>query len=234
MPNNGLGMEYCKANELLGRPLEMFTTHRKGGGPSATAIRKSNNFDRGDMPEFAREILYEAAERGEIVRLDDFSDVFRYLLFMGDAQGSEPGASRQRDEGLSNRFRKLAPAHPRLTDLLAAVKTKRYAFTRLQRFVLRTVLGITPPAESPAYIRVLGFRKESADLVSEMARRASLPVLTSGAAIDGLLARGGTPAKMLEKELEAGDIYRLAYRGDGFQNNRSGYRYERGMGIICV
>ena len=39
-PNNGLGMEYCKALWQMGWPMEVFTSYRAPGGPSATAIRR--------------------------------------------------------------------------------------------------------------------------------------------------------------------------------------------------
>jgi predicted nucleotidyltransferase len=219
-PNNGLGMEYCKALELSGSPMEVYTSYRRQGGASATAIRKA--FHSGDsaaglkesaMPPYAREILTEAAEKGETVHINNFSEIFRYLINGNNAPVL--------DEGLHNRFRKSAMRHTSLTDLLAAVKTKRYTLTRLQRTAMRILLGITPEYEPPAYIRILGFRKESAQLVGEITRRASVPVLTHGAAMDNFSHR------MLVKELEAGDIYQLAYK-NGFTRN------ERGMEIVRV
>jgi len=206
LPNNGLGMEYCKALELLGNPMEVFTTHRKPGGPSAAAIRKKMH------------------DKKEAIHLNDFSDIFRYLIIRSDAPVLE--------EGLHHRFRKYAPSYPRLTDLLAAVKTKRYTLTRLQRTAMQIILGVTDAAmrgyeSAPPYIRVLGFRKDSAGLVGEMTRRARLPVLTSGAASDSLVSRGGIPAEMLLKEWEAYDIYRLAYA-------QSDTRGERAMPVVKV
>jgi predicted nucleotidyltransferase len=235
-PNNGLGMEYCKAIALLDNCMKVYTTHRTAGGPSATAIRKAlvgrapGLSYESDLPGYALDILREAESLGELVRLDDFSDVFRYALVREAAYGCNIETKNiflndDGDEGLANRFRKLAPAHPRLTDLLAAVKTKRYAFTRLQRFALRVILGVDPPVCGPAYIRVLGFHKEAARLLGEMVRRARLPVLTHGASINALMAQGGPSAKTLAKDMEAWDIYRLAYK-------KGSRRSEREMKII--
>ena len=155
-------------------------------------------------------------------------------------------------EGLENRFRYFAKDHHRLTALLDAVKTKRYTYTRLQRAVLGVILGITPkdmaaynnqkrmmayeiknPAgmashnieAGPAYIRVLGFKRKSTQLLGEMTRQASLPVLTTGKAMDQLKE---PEASMLSKEFEAGDIYRMAFGGD------CGYRHERGMPVVMI
>jgi predicted nucleotidyltransferase len=196
LPNNGLGMEYCKALELLGNPMEVYTTHRKLGGLSASAIRKT-------------------MDKSEIICLDDFSDIFRYLLYTK--------VDLPLGEGLENRFRRYAGLYTKLSDILAAVKTKRYTLTRLQRMAMRIILGISPPLGGPPYIRILGFRKESSHIVGEMTRRARLPVLTTGMALDN-------PCEILAKELEAGDIYRLAYR----KVLKNGYRHERGMGMVIL
>ncbi|MCL2216493.1 MAG: nucleotidyltransferase family protein [Defluviitaleaceae bacterium] len=217
-PNNGLAMEYCKAVCLPGNPMEIFTTHRISGGPSATKIRRAfrnGESVRGLLPDFAHEILVDAP----IASLDDFSDIFKYLVYRGDCKLSE---------GLGNRFQRLCGEHRSISNLLSAVKTKRYTFTRLQRTVLGVILGVTPPEADAPYIRVLGFRKDSSDLLGRMTKKASLPVITSGAALDEMLSQGGAAGKMLSQELEAGDIYRLASGAGG------GFRSERGVGVVVV
>jgi len=228
-PNNGLGMEYCKALTLLDEPMAVFTSFRAAGGPSATAVRQGfvPGETRDDMPGFSCEIVNEAFEKGETVRLDDFSDMVRYAFAQGEWK---------MEEGLGNRFKRRVMQHRRLSDLLAAVKSKRYTLTRLQRTAMRILLNVTAAdmaeyeaAGGPGYIRVLGFRKESAALVGEMTRRATLPVITTGAVMDNLIASGGTAGKMLAKELEAGDIYCLAYK-----NGSKGFRGERAAALVRV
>ena len=205
-PNNCLGMEYCKANFLLGEPLTMFTTHRQAGGPSATRIRK--------------ELVG--------VSLDDFSDIFKYLLY------TSPSVDLL-GEGVGNRFRNICGGFSKISDMLNAVKTKRYTFTRLQRDVLRVLLNIYSKDMDHfeenggvQYIRILGFRKSAAGLVGEITRKASLPVLTHGRATDRLLSNAGAAAKMLAQEFTAGDIYRVASKENG------GAFAERGSGIVVV
>ena len=219
MPNNGLGIEYVKALKLLGSNMKIFATHRRSGGPSATRIRKSlyeGIILENDMPLEMIKLLNRKP-----TRLDDYSDIFRFLLYTGEK-------SICFGEGLENRFKRLAGEHPKLSDLLKAVKTKRYTYTRLQRIVLRTILGIENTCDMPQYIRLLGFRKESRDLVSEIAKKANLPVITSGKEMDRLLSNGDAEGKMLAKELEAGDIYRLA------SNEKGMYRHERSKNIIVA
>jgi len=205
-PNNCLGMEYCKANFLLGEPFKMFTTHRRAGGPSATRLRK--------------ELVG--------VSLDDFSDIFKYLLY------TSPSVDLL-GEGVGNRFKNICGNFTKISDMLDAVKTKRYTFTRLQRDVLRVLLNIYSADMDyfeenggVQYIRILGFRKSAAGLVGEITKKASLPVLTHGRATDRLMAGGGAAAKMLKLEFSAGDIYRVASKEKG------GVFAERGKGIVVV
>jgi len=224
MPNNGLAMEYCKALKLLGSTMNVYTTHRQQGGPSATKIRHgllAGNDMTGLVPKEVHQILQDICK---FVKLDDFSDIFKYLLYT---------SIFELGEGLENRFRRLCGEFSKISDLLDAVKTKRYTYTRLQRAVLCILLGIDnmeiyEKNGGLQYIRLLGFRKDAACLVGEMTRKASLPVVTSGAAMDRLISEGGLAAKMLMQELTAGDIYRIA-SGDG-----GGHYRECGMGVVVV
>ncbi|MCL2225366.1 MAG: nucleotidyltransferase family protein [Defluviitaleaceae bacterium] len=237
-PNNGLAMEYCKALRLLGDPMEIFTTHRTSGGPSATKIRRAFNVANDSaantspfriqdhLPPHALEILEAARKNGETATLNDFSSIFRYLLSTRDFDLGE---------GLENRFRKLNGDFATLSDFLSAAKTKRYTLTRLQRAALKIILNITAADMAhyenhggAQYIRVLGFRKNSSNLLGEITKKATLPVITNGAAMDSILQSNTPAAKLLAKELEAGDIYRTATNAPG------GFRSERGNEIIIV
>ena len=253
-PNNGLGIEYVKAVKLLGSKMEIFTTHRKPGGPSATMLRKeilggertetghlapecekmSRGMDihttenifpnffsvfRREQPQVApkSEFLF-GAQYNKYAQIDDFSDIFRYLLFTKK--------DLYLGEGLENRFRKFAGDFTKISEVIDAVKTKRYTHTRLQRAVLRTVLGLPNECGKPGYIRVLGFRRESADLLGSLVCKAKLPAITNGRELDKILTGGGEAGSMLRKELEAGDVYRIATQGIG------GVLCERGNRIV--
>jgi len=206
-PNNGLGIEYCKALWQLGWPMEAMTSYRAAGGPSATAIRKTGANE--NMPAYASEILQEAIKANEIANLNNLSQILRYMLFT---------TTPNMGEGLENRFRYFAKEHSRFMDILDAVKTKRYTYTRLQRAALMLILGISKLESSPKYVKVLGFKQKKAGLLGEMTRKASLPVITTGKAMEQL---EGTGAAMLAKELEAGEIYSLALGNGKYQNERS-------------
>jgi hypothetical protein len=138
--------------------------------------------------------------------MDDFSDAFRFTLIKNSALAL--------GEGLHNRLRSLAYTHRSLSGLLTAAKTKRYTLTRLQRTVMRILLDISAPEHDPPYIRILGFRKQSEQIVSEITRYARVPVFIHGADVKN-------PPPMLAKEWEAGGIYRLAQKNPDAKGERS-------------
>ena len=226
--NNGLAIEYCKALALLGSKMGVATTHRTEGGPSATKIRKVATGDGRifDVPDNVGQML---AGIDKFATIDDFSDVFRYLIYSGG------GAVGQMGEGLIHRFRRLCGDHTSISSLLEAVKTKRYTYTRLQRGVMCTILGVGADTMAmydshggAQYVRVLGFRKDAAHLVGDITRKATLPVITNGKMMDEILQGEGSGSMMLQQEFMAGDIYRLAIGAPG------GYRGERGEGVVVV
>jgi len=225
-PNNVLAAEYAKAVFILKNKIELLTTYREEGGFSATRIRKMLKSNK-DVKEMVPKNVYEELNSTKkFLSIDDFSDIFRYLIYSKDIEMGE---------GLENRFRRFCGQHNLISDLLAEVKTKRYTYTRLQRIVMKTILNITKDDMElydtgiiPPYIKVLGFRKESEQLLSEMTQKAMRPVITNGAAFDRIRSTGGVIGKMLDTELMAGDIYNM------IAGNGSGYRGERSNAMIVI
>ena len=212
-PNNCLGVEYVKALRLLGNPMAIHTTHRKSGGATATRARAQ---------------MHQGAK---YPKLDDFSDMFKYAMMM------QPSVADTFGEGLGNRFFKHINQHHKISDLLMAVKTKRYTHTRLQRHVMRTVLGITPSmmdnfenGGGVQYVRVLGFRRSGAEVVGQITGASKLPVITTGRDMDKILAGGGLAGEMLQAEFRAGDIYNIV----AGEAQGQGYFSERGAGLVIV
>ncbi|HHY24532.1 MAG TPA: nucleotidyltransferase family protein, partial [Clostridiaceae bacterium] len=100
--------------------------------------------------------------------------------------------------------------------------------TRIQRILLHLLLNITA-AEfqifnnngGPQYIRVLGFNKKGAHLLSRVNKIASLPVIVKTAdytdTCNSLLNR------MLEIEALSTDIYVLGYKNLEFRKSRQDF-----------
>ena len=76
-------------------------------------------------------------------------------------------------------------------------------------------------ASRPAYLRVLGFNATGRQVLKQLKREATLPVLTKTAAAKQLLDTAGQ--KLLALDARATDIYHLAYFGTDQAQGRQDY-----------
>ena len=173
-PNDILAVEYCKAILNQRACLEPLVIRRQGSyhaqtadpnNPSATAIRQlilnENNWED-YVPENTRHCFrnatphsIQAGEKAVLARLRTMND---------DQFESLPYGS----EGLWRKFMHAVRSCATLEEILAAVKSKRYTRTRLDRMVMCAYLGITRETlDSPApYIRVLAFNDKGREILN--------------------------------------------------------------------
>ena len=223
-PNNILGVEYCKALLRRKSDIRPLTVSRAGAGyhdvsaeqelPSATSIRalltqgeREAALER--MPE-AMCTAYEAEERcgrAPVFRERCERAMLARLRSMSEADFA---ALDEGNEGLYRRLYEASRKATSVEELLDLAKTKRYAYTRLQRMVLWAYLGLCPsefPAEEP-YLRVLAANSRGREVLARMRKTASLPVLTKSADVRQLSAEA---QRLFELEVRATDLYTLAY-----------------------
>jgi hypothetical protein len=93
--------------------------------------------------------------------------------------------------------------------LLAEVKSKRYTLARVKRLILSAYLGITKAdtASPPQYLRILSYSEKGKELLSFLAEKAALPVITKNSQLSLL---GSVSKRQFELEKLAGDLWRLA------------------------
>ena len=162
-PNDILAVEYCKAILSQGLSMQIMPILRQGDyhdtqadteNPSATAVRRL--MEDGDswqvyLPQAAAACLenaplhtLDAGERAILTRLRTMTDEEFELLPYGS-------------EGLWRKLMHAARQESTLEDILAAVKSKRYTRSRLNRMVMCAFLGLTEEdLRVPApYARVL-------------------------------------------------------------------------------
>lgn len=194
-PNSLLGVEYCKAlykRHSSVRPLAVMRTgagHHDtdltGSYASATALRRLLQMDCENsllqqlsklIPSDAAESFYGRYTQNDIVFADDFSELLQYRIFIQSDKEllSCPDVSPE----LLNRIRQYQYefySFSRFADLL---KTKNVTHSRIRRALLQILLGIHdyPPVEE---VRVLGFRRESAFLLSKIHKEGCIHLLTS-------------------------------------------------------
>ena len=161
-PNDILGVEYCKAILSQGSAMAPAPIHRPGSyhavapdpeNPSATAVRalitKGQDFSPFVPGGAFRDAVPHSLEFGE-------KAILAKLRTMTDEEfEAVPFGS----EGLWRKLMHESRRQRSLEDIAAAVKTKRYTRTRIDRMVMCAFLGLTKEElSSPApYARVLGF-----------------------------------------------------------------------------
>ena len=112
-------------------------------------------------------------------------------------------------EGLYHRFYDAVQRETSIEDILAAAKSKRYAYARLRRLLLSAFLGLT--AELPAripYLRVLACNARGREVLRCMKTTAAAPVLTRSADVRRLDAAA---QRLFALTARAEEQYVLAY-----------------------
>lgn len=205
-PNNSLGLHYLLALERLGSKIAPLTIKREKAGyndqaisdasiASATAIRKlmlsGSSLDAlaPYIPETTHAIIAREQSLGRTgLSWENFAPQLFHML--ATHSPAELGQYREISEGLEHRLLHSLPGleHPSVEALLAALKTKRYTRTKLQRALLSILLRHHKGQFSRdqlrsgiAYIRVLGFTGKGQQLLKRMKQAARLPVALSPA-----------------------------------------------------
>lgn len=225
-PNNILALEYLKALYKLNSSIVPCNIQRMGAGyheetltshnSSATALRKmilsspDAIHDFSDhMPVCVSKILTDALKQVPPVSLDDFSSFLAYQLINHQHHLTQ---FLDVDESLANRIRNTMHQFTSITSFLELLKHKAYTHTRISRALCHILLEITPqdiPVDYQAsnYARVLGVKKESKALLSELTQKSSIPVITNLTKDKKKLSSFWVA--MLEKDIRASQLYHL-------------------------
>ncbi len=224
-PNNILAVEYLKAILRKGSDIVPVAIPRFGPGhdggeeagmASASRIRELL-YSGGDlsqfMPEPALDVLREELDAGRCpVRPGALEQAELYKLRTMSYE--ELAALPDCTEGLERRLMRAIRSEATLDGVLAAVKTKRYALSRLRRTLLAALLGVEARHQlgTPPYIRVLAIGKRGREALRQIKADSELPIITKPAA-----ARLLPPEafEIFALEAAAGDIYSLAYPSPG-------------------
>lgn len=228
-PNNILGLEYIKWIMRLKSTIVPYTIKRVQSGyndeslnkgfASAWALRKAikdkdyKSIDK-HMPHFAADILKSCLSGGRgPVFLEDFTNAM--LCNLRRMSTYEISSLPDVSEGLENRIKKAAIDCFDIEQLITNIKSKRYAESRIRRILINSLLGIRKSdielykTIGPQYIRVLGFSDKGRNLLSEIKKKCSLPIITNVA--DYKKYNNKYLSKMIEMDILSTDIYVTAY-----------------------
>lgn len=195
LPNAALALEYLRTLPPHIAPVPIA---RMGSGyhdeslselSSATAVRAA--LARGDAGAAFDALPFpdpfaQAEADGDVHGEEALTQALLYRLRTTDASSLSQLAGM--DEGLEHRFLAAAcHAHTREA-LIAAVKSRRYTWTRLSRLCTGILLqidrGFAGAHRAPTYARILGFRRSSSPLLHEVKQTSALPLITKAADFD--------------------------------------------------
>lgn len=238
-PNDILGVEYLRAIKKYHSSMEPYTLKRTDNGyhsltlsgtfASASAIRRAiteqeQGFLEAALPGSFFTVL--ATERCPAVTFDDFSAILNEKLLTSTLEELESVSGMPADLA-GKLFRERLSFHT--AERLASVsKDRQYTYARVSRCLLNTVLGITKEdteqfkaQNSAPWIRILGFRRDSAPLLTELKKRADIPIISKTADASAVLSKESL--RLFEKHLRASELYRLVCELKTGQSTKNEY-----------
>lgn len=248
-PNNILALEYLQALAALHSDIIPAPIPRKGRGYhdrslesetlvteslnqefcSASAIRsylreRCTQLPKTSMPQIAYEILDNYAH--PFLSEDDFSQLLHYELLTDDIE--QLAAWGDSSLELAHRLLTERERFTSWSSFCQHIKTKNITYARLSRLFTHMLLHIRQEDyqrfPTPAYLRILGFRKAAAPLLTSLKKNSSLPIISNLADADHLLPT--TAAKLLAMDLRASDLYRLCLNAKGDSTLKNDYRQQ--------
>lgn len=228
-PNNILGLEYCLAlarsgvQARSGAPLRPRTIARKGDGyhdaslsdeelPSSSALRR-HLLEGFSLAELRSRIpaslypVYEEALRDSVpIRADDFSAMLQYQLLKEDRMSLTGYLDVPYD--LAGRILQCRPGFTTFSGFCDAVKTRERTRAQISRALLHILLGITEEdlqkALAPSFVRMLGFRRQSQELLSSIQKEGQIRLVSKPSALS---------EESYERDLFASDLYESVRAG---------------------
>ena len=210
-PNNILALEYLKALSRIKSRIVPLPIDRLGSGYSDISL--------GPLYSSARAIREALKTGSSACRQYLFRDIdafppavfpealFPFLLFQlrrmtTDDIGRVYGVS----EGLEYRIFKEAKNAESYEALDRSVSSKRYPHSRIRRILLYCLFGVTAERMAdyehhPLYARVLGVRRDALGLLSYLAKKSSVPIITKAASFPN--------NPLFEMDIQATEVYSL-------------------------
>ena len=230
-PNNILGIEYLKALRHINSSIKPFTLSRKGAGyhaeqlhetfSSASAIRASllqadvqhNSWKSEDslkqMPPAAAQIMRNNYSRKTPVYSNDFSLLLKAKLLTETRDSLMEYADIS--EALARRIINQRNQFVSWDGFCELLKTKELTYSRISRALMHILLNIRTEdmtayhkEQNCCYARVLGFRKEHAEILKLFKQNSAVPVVTKLGQINALSNAG---QKMLDTDCYASNLY---------------------------
>lgn len=227
-PNNILGFQYVKAIATQRSNMKAQTVLRTKAGyhdesfedneiASATAIRKELLKKAADPecvqsfvphPTF-KELNYFYRTHGHFQGWHRLYPYLRYKLLSTPSESLK--AIYEAEEGLENRLITAAKQAPDFKTFMETIKTKRYTWTRLQRFALHILtntikdeMNVTLESSEAPYIRLLGMSSTGRGYLNKIKSSLQVPLVANVNSLDH-------PFLAIEKRVS--EVYALGFNG---------------------
>ncbi|WP_448783028.1 nucleotidyltransferase family protein [Blautia sp.] len=177
---------------------------------SATAIRNLILQDSPDpdslasqIPEQAFSVFQKAVNSGEFLTESSLDSILSYCLMKEN--GKSLSSYMDVSEDLARRIINQQNLLLSFSQSVSVLKTRELTQTRIQRALLHIILNIhTAPTQTP-FARVLGFRRESSELLSQIKQHSRIPLITKLADAQNLLASEGN--QILSETVFSSNLY---------------------------
>ena len=208
-PNNILATEYLAAMDFYSYSPEIYPVKRVGTGHDTDEI--SGEFSSASN---IRKMLLKGEDAGAFVpALPSAKPIFlkdfeKLLLYCTITLSCKPSGG---SDGLYERI--VSANKENLEGLLMSVKTKRFALSRIKRYLVNLMLQNSLPENlEPSYLRVLALNKRGAEFLKDNSEKFTLPVISKPSAIpesDPIFAleRRGSRIRALVTDDTKDDIY---------------------------
>ncbi len=193
------------------------------------------------LPPAVFPLLKEAFSAYPAVTENDFSQILGYLLLSGVTRDKDFFSKfADCNADISRRICALVSSYRDFRSFTEEIKSRDITYTRAARILTHILLSVTKDDVAQAksldyipYLRILGFRKDAAPLLSAIKKNADVPLISklSDARPDtqkNILSQNAF--HVLEKDIFAADLY-TQIRSRGLAN---AFRSEYAMPIVIV
>lgn len=162
------------------------------------------------MPEPAFTLFQNEILSGSFLNADDFSSILGYRILSCNKEDLLDISDMTPE--IANRILKNKYQFSSFTQFSEKNKSRDITYTRMSRILMHLLLRITDAdvkrykeADYIPYLRILGFRKDSADLLSVLKKNVTVPVISKLS--KSLHTFNGTAKYMLEQDIFAAELY---------------------------
>lgn len=223
-PNDILGIEYCKSLQKLGSHIQPAAIPRAGSGyhdrtldgmySSASALRHALRTDgirsiADQIPPEAFRLLSDYLDTYGMIGIDDYSLLLRYRLML-----ESPGSVQRYldvSEDLANRIFARLNEFAGFRQFTKLLQSRELTRARISRSLLHILLGIEQyrlsdkADENTPYARILGFQRESKNLLTAIKKEGKIPLISKLADRTTLLS--GRALAMLDEDIWCANLY---------------------------